>query len=285
MNAGFGSWLFGMSLGAGALDGMLGIAGGMFVVLAATTFVAALLYAVSGFGFAVVAAPLFLLFLDPARAIQLVIIISTAPSIAMVRGALAAIAPWLLLRQALGSLVGLPLELVAFRDADPILVRAAAGATIFGFAVLMAVSRRRPGQPGQGQHWTAFGDEPRPRSRRRGRLGHRERAGRDARSAGADLPAACGPAARTVRATLLAFFALSYGVTLVSHAATIGIPAPTWLAAGILIPFAFLGGLAGRPIGDRLGAEGFTMLATALLGVAGAYTLGVAAAALAAPWR
>jgi uncharacterized protein len=34
--------------------------------LAATTFVAALLYAVSGFGFAVLAAPLFLLFADPA---------------------------------------------------------------------------------------------------------------------------------------------------------------------------------------------------------------------------
>ena len=58
MNAGSGAWLFGMSLGAGALGGMLGIAGGMFVVLAATTFVAGLLYAVSGFGFAVVAAPL-----------------------------------------------------------------------------------------------------------------------------------------------------------------------------------------------------------------------------------
>jgi hypothetical protein len=34
-----------------------------------------------------------------------------------------------------------------------------------------------------------------------------------------------GTAARTARATLLAFFALSYGVTLASHAATIGIPA------------------------------------------------------------
>jgi uncharacterized membrane protein YfcA len=132
----------------------------MFIVLAATTFVAALLYAVSGFGFAVVAAPLFLLFLDPARAIQLVIIISTALSIVVVPGLLRAIAPWLLLRLALGSLVGLPLGLVAFRHADPILVRAAAGATIFGFAVLGAVSRRRPGQPGQGQHWTAFAMSP-----------------------------------------------------------------------------------------------------------------------------
>jgi uncharacterized membrane protein YfcA len=64
-----------------------------------------------------------------------------------------------------------------------------------------------------------------------------------------------GAAARTVRATLLAFFAVSHAVTLASHAATIGIPASTWLAVGILIPFAFLGGLTGRPICDRLGTR------------------------------
>ena len=86
-----------------------------------------------------------------------------------------------------------------------------------------------------------------------------------------------------MRATLLAFFALFYGVTLVSHAATIGIAAPTWLAAGILIPFAFLGGLVGRPIGDRLGANAFAMRAIGLLAVAGAYTLGAAGVAFASP--
>jgi uncharacterized membrane protein YfcA len=151
MDAGFGSWLLGMSHGTSAMGGMLGMASSIFIVLAATTFGSALLYAVSGFGFAVLAAPLFLLFLDPARAIQLVIIISTVLSIVVLRGLLPAIAPWLLLRLALGSLVGLPLGLVAFRYADPILVRAAAGAMIFGFAILMAVSRRRSGQPGQGK--------------------------------------------------------------------------------------------------------------------------------------
>jgi uncharacterized membrane protein YfcA len=258
------------------------MASGIFIVLAATTFSSALLYAVSGFGFAVLAVPLFLLFLDPARAIQLVIIISTALSIVVLRGLLSAIAPWLLLRLALGSLVGLPLGLVAFRYADPILVRAAAGAMIFGFAILMAISRLRSGQPDQGKHWTAFAMSP----------GLDLAAGAVSGIAGA-LVGQPGPpvliylllagaAARTVRATLLAFFALSYGVTLASHAATIGIPAPTWLAAAILIPFAFLGGLAGRPIGDRLGAEAFAMLAIALLAVAGAYTLGAAAVAFAA---
>jgi len=281
MNAGFGSWLLGMSLGAGKLGGMLGMAISIFIALAATTFGSAVLYAISGFGFAVLAAPLFLLFLDPARAIQLIIIISTVLSIVVLRGLLPAIAPWLLLRLALGSLVGLPLGLVAFRYADPILVRAAAGAMIFGFAILMAISRRRSGQPGQDKHWTAFAMSP----------SLDLAAGAVSGFAGA-LVGQPGPpvliylllagtAARTVRATLLAFFALSYGVTLASHAATIGIPAPTWLAAVILIPFAFLGGLAGRPVGDRLGAEAFAKLAIALLAVAGAYTLGGAAVAFA----
>src|ERR1700739_3576682 len=153
MNTGFGSGLFGAALGVGALGGMLGMASSILVALAATTIVAALIYAISGFGFAGLAAPFFLLFLDPARAIQLVIIISTALSIVVVPGLLRAIAPRLLLRLALGSLVGVPLGLAAFRHADPILVRAAAGATIFGFAVLLAVSRRQSGQSGQGKHW------------------------------------------------------------------------------------------------------------------------------------
>jgi uncharacterized membrane protein YfcA len=82
-----------------------------------------------------------------------------------------------------------------------------------------------------------------------------------------------GTAAQTVRATLLAFFAPSYGATLASHAATVGIPGPTWVAAGVLAPFALLGGLVGRPIGDRLGSDGFALLTIALLTAAGLYTV------------
>jgi hypothetical protein len=89
------------------------------------------------------------------RAIQLVIIISTVLSIVVLRGLLPAIAPWLLLRLAVGSLVGLPLGLVAFRYADPILVRAAAGAMLFGFAILMrsrAAGRLNPARASIGPH-------------------------------------------------------------------------------------------------------------------------------------
>jgi uncharacterized protein len=81
---------------------------------------------------------------------------------------------------------------------------------------------------------------------------------------------------RTVRATLLSFFAFAYAATLVSHVTTIGVPATTWLSAGILIPFAFIGALAGRHLGERVGADAFAILAILLRGAAGLNTLAAA---------
>ena len=65
------------------------------------------------------------------------------------------------------------------------------------------------------------------------------------------------------------------GLTAAQVPAMVGIPPATWAAAGILAPFALLGGLVGRPIGDRLGSNGFTLLAIALLmtGAASAVTI------------
>jgi uncharacterized protein len=245
--------------------------------MAGITFVAALLYAVSGFGFAVLAVPLYLLLVAPGQAVQLAIILSTALSVTVVPGLRRSIAPALLLRLAVGSLAGLPIGLLSFRYADPLLVRLGAGTTILAFAAVVAGSRRRATQL-----WLPF-----RRTRSRDLV-----AGMVAGIATAMVGMAGPPvliylllvrtAAQTVRATLLAFFAASYAATLVSHAATIGIPGPTWAAAGILAPFALLGGLAGRPIGDRLGTEGFARLAIALLTVAGLYTTAAAGVALVA---
>jgi hypothetical protein len=152
-----------------------------------------------------------------------------------------------------------------------LLVRFVVGTTILAFGVLMAGFRRRGGRP-----WTPFG-----------RTRNRDLAAGAVAGVATALVGMAGPpvliylllagtAAQTVRATLLAFFALSYGATLASHAATVGIPGPTWVAAGILAPFALLGGLAGRPLGDRLGSDGFALLAIALLTAAGLYTVAAA---------
>jgi uncharacterized membrane protein YfcA len=47
------------------------------------------------------------------------------------------------LRLGLGGLAGLPLGLVAYQYADPVVVRALVGATILAFAVLLGWRRRR----------------------------------------------------------------------------------------------------------------------------------------------
>ena len=75
--------------------------------------------------------------------------------------------------------------------------------------------------------------------------------------------------APTVRATLLSFFGIVYAAALLSRAVAVGIAASTWIGAGVLIPFAALGAIAGRPLGDRA----FAMLAIVLLAAAGLYTL------------
>jgi uncharacterized membrane protein YfcA len=248
--------------------------------LAGTTFAAGLLYAVSGFGFAVIAVPLYLLLLDPREAVQVAIILSTGLALTVIPGLRQNIAAGLLLRLAIGSVAGLPIGLLSFRRLDPLLVRLGIGATILAFAAVVARSRRRPGEP---------------------RAAFRRTRGRDvfagilAGVANALVGMAgppvliylllAGTAGQIVRATLLAFFALSYSATLASHAATVGMPAATWTTAGILAPFALLGGLVGRPIGDRLGTDGFARVAMALLAVAGTYTTAAASVALLARLR
>jgi len=226
-----------------------------WVGLAATTAGAALLYTLTGFGFAVLAAPLFLLFVDPQRAIQLVIIVSTALSVVAVPGLWRAIAPRLLLRLGLGSLAGLPLGLIAFHHANPVFVRALVGGIILAFAALLGW-RRRSADEFHGP----FGERP----------GLEVATGLVSGIATALVGMAGAPVLiylllagappRTVRATLLSFFAFAYAVTLVSHAAAVGIPIQTWLSAGSLVPFAFPGGLAGRLLGDRLSTDAFACL-------------------------
>lgn len=238
--------------------------------LAAATFAAALLQAASGFGFAVLAAPLFLVFLAPGKAIPLVIIVTAALSISVLPRLWRAIAPALLARLALGSLLGVPIGLIAFRHADPVLVRVLVGAAILAFAGIFAVLRRRPAR---GSHIEM-------------------RAGLDV-IAGAVSGATTaligmsgppvviylllgGAAPRVVRATLLAFFSLCYVATIAFLTASIGIPAPTWIAAAALIPFAVVGGFLGKRLGDRLRPGAFAVLAIVLLGGTGLYTLAAA---------
>ena len=223
--------------------------------LTGTTFVAALLQAISGFGFAVLAVPLYLLFVDSAQSVQLAIILSTVRlSLAVVSELRRTVDPALLLRLSAGS-------------------RRVTDRAVF-------VPARRPVASPSG----SWSHDPRQdadsRSRRRGRRGRCDRVGRDGRAAGADLSVAGRDGgANRARDAVRILCAVIPG-TVASHAATAGIPGPTWVAAGILVPFALLCGFTGRPIGDRIGSGGFAILAIALLTVAGLYTVAAAGVGL-----
>ena len=111
--------------------------------MAATSFVAAILQAANGFGFAVLAVPLFLLFAEPGPAIQIVIIVTLALSAVVLPGMRSAIDRPLLLRMGIGAAAGLPLGLVAFGYADPVAVRAVIGVIILAFAAVIVGNEHR----------------------------------------------------------------------------------------------------------------------------------------------
>ena len=159
--------------------------------------------------------------------------------------------------------------------ADPTLVSAAAGATIAAFAAALAVSRYRRRAPTLA-----------PTSGRD--LAAGAVAGAATALVGMSGPPVliylmlAGAPARTVRATLLSFFALIYAATLAADVIFLGVPGADWLIAASLIPFAWVGGLIGLKLGDRMGETTAAVVAILLLGLAGLYTL--AAAARSALW-
>jgi uncharacterized protein len=243
--------------------------------LAAVCFAAALLQATNGFGFAVLAVPFFLLLAPPGAAIQIIIIISLATSLMVMPGLMRSVDPGLLRRLSLGSLVALPAGLLLFSHADGTLVGLAAGITVTAFAAVLTWSRRR-----QLSAWVAI------------RPGNDLAAGGIAGLATA-LVGMAGPPVliylmlggtpmRTVRATLIGFFAVIYAATLTADIVFVGVPRADWIIAASLLPIIWIGGQIGLRVGDRLGEAAAATLAIVVLAVAGLYTL--AAAARAALW-
>ncbi len=238
--------------------------------LATTCFIAALLQATNGFGFAVLAVPFFLLLAPPDEAIPLIIVISLGTSLFVLPGLYRSVERRMLSRLTVGSLVALPVGLVAFSHADRVTVGAVAGTTVTLFAAILAWHRFRA---------LPAAVAPRP--------SHDLAAGAIAGFT-TGLVGMAGPPVliylmlvgspmRTVRATLIGFFALIYGATLTAQVVFVGLPVAIWLIAVSLLPIVWVGGLIGLRVGDRLSETAAAVLALAVLAVAGLYTLAAAA--------
>ena len=248
---------------------------GPWLGMAATSFVAALLQATNGFGFAVLAVPFFLLLAPPGEAIPTIVVMSLAVSLFVLPRLYRYAHPGLLTRLTLGSLAALPFGLVAASYANVAMVKAMAGSIVTGFAAVLG--------------WYRY---------RRAGGGIILRPGRDLAvgiTAGiaTALVGMAGPPPliylmlggapmRTVRATLIAFFAIIYAVTVTANAVFVGVPRAAWLTAATLLPFVWIGGRIGLKVGEKMGEATAAALAIAVLAVSGLYTL--AAALQAALW-
>jgi hypothetical protein len=234
--------------------------------MAATSFVAALLLTTNGFGFAVLAVPFFLLFAPPGEAIQVTIILSLAISLTVLPGLRRDIQWPLLLRLTIGSLVGLPIGLAAFAYAEPLIVRAVAGAVIAAFAAAQAYNHYHRRPPSLTMH--PAGD-----------LVAGAAAGAATGLVGMPGPPVviylimAGAPAQMSRSTQIAFFALIFAATLAADLVFRGVPGSDWAIAASLLPLTALGAWVGTRIGNRLDDNAATILAITVLTVAGLYTL------------
>ncbi|HXC28651.1 MAG TPA: sulfite exporter TauE/SafE family protein [Stellaceae bacterium] len=240
-----------------------------WIGMAATCFIAALLQATNGFGFAVLAVPFFLMLAPPGEAIQIIIIISFAVSMFVAPRLYRWVDIGLWRRVTIGSLIALPLGLLAAGHVNRAVVGAIAGTIVTGFALMLSWYR----WSGQARTLAL-----RPR--------HDIAAGVVAGVA-TGLVGMAGPPvmiylmlARAplamMRATLIAFFAVIYAVTLAANTVFVGMPGRDWLIAGSLLPLVWIGGRIGLRIGDRLGEAAAAALALSVLGATGLYTLAVA---------
>jgi uncharacterized protein len=242
---------------------------GPWLGMAATSLVAALLLATNGFGFAVLAVPLFLQFAPADQAIPIAIILSLLILLTVLPGLCRRVEGPLLLRLTIGSLFGLPLGLAAFAHAEPRILRGAAGAVITVFAVAQAYNHyhRRP---------------PSLTMRPLGDVVAGAIAGAATGLVGMPGPPvviyliAVGAPVQMGRATQMAFFTLVFAATLAADAALHGVPGRDWVIAASLMPTTAIGALIGMRVANRLNENSATILAIAVLGAAGLYTLAAA---------
>jgi uncharacterized membrane protein YfcA len=240
--------------------------------MAATSFLAAMLLTTNGFGFAVLAVPFFLLFAPPGEAIQVAIILSLAISLTVLPGLRHNIEWPLFWRMAIGSLAGLPLGLAAFTYAEPVLVRAVAGAVIASFAAAQGYNHYHQRPPSLVMH--PIGD-----------LVAGAAAGAATGLVGMPGPPVViylllvGAPTQMSRSTQIAFFALIFAATLAANTAFRGVPGLDWAIAASLMPVTALGAWVGTHIGNRLDDNAAAILAVVVLGAAGLYTLAAALAA------
>ncbi len=221
-----------------------------------------------GFAFTLLSVSFFLLILQSSEAVQVLLVLNLAISLALVRHLWQDV-PFELWRiLAAGSVIGLPLGLAAFAYASLSALKLAVAAVVLVSTGALAL-QRSPNEP--------KATNTRPRSASVILVG--VASGAMTTALGMPGPVivlyltGIGIEKVAFRAVSLTLFAALYASALLLQATTVGVPRQVWITAASLVPLAAAGAWAGH-VGARFVSERlFRRLVLLLLGATGASLL------------
>lgn len=243
------------------------------LILALVTLLGALLQATFGFGFAILAAPIFLGVANSLSAIQVLVVLHVVLSVIVVPGIWRGVPTRLLGWLMGGSLIGFPIGLALFLRTDIQTLKLAVGIATIAFSVLLI---KREWRPEAAKSMGA--DEPiafrRSSAAAVGLLS-------GAMTAVLVMPGptamiylrALGLEKHTSRAASLTFFAFCYVMATALHALVAGMKTESWILALYLLPSVLVGSLFGNAAARHISEDKFRKAVLALLIVSGIYAV------------
>ncbi len=239
------------------------------VQLAGVTLVAAVVQGAAGFGFTLLAVLFFLLIIGSGDAVQLLIIINFTISLALIGRLWRNVHRALWTRLVIGALMGLPLGLWTFQNADVDQLKVMAAVTLLAFVALAVLRKPRLGR----------GSDLELHFRTPSAVGVGLVAGGMTAALGMPGPAvvlyltAVGTRKDATRSITLSFFAVSFGASLILQSTTVGVSVEVWISAGLLVPVAALGALLGHALARRISEAAFRKAVLTLVAATGVYVL------------
>ena len=244
-----------------------------FAALAAFAFLGALVQASTGFGLSAIAAPFFLLILDSGAAIQILAVANFALAISLAPRLRNAAPRGLLANLLVGSVAGAPLGLAIFLTVEVAMLKVAVGLVVVLFALILLAR-----ELGLFAESVAAADAE-AQSRRAAELAVGVLAG----TLGVAFAFFAPPIifylllARagkdTTRATMLVYFAVTYGMATLVHGLWGGMTGQSWLLALLLLPAVLLGTFAGHRLAARLNDRRIRLLILITLIGSGGYAM------------
>lgn len=229
------------------------------IALHATVFVAALLQAITGIGFAMIAGPFILLVMNSGSAIQVTTLLSLLIALILAPMLHTSVDREILKRFLIGTVFGLPVGIAIFLSINVDVLKLLAGLAVLFMTVSVLASNGR----------RSTGTQPQSSSAKDLAVGGLSGAMSACLAMPGPVPAvhmsAHAIGKETIRATILALFVGSYSAAFLIQASVVGVASETLILTLSFVPATLIGVIIGRVISKWISETHFRWLIIAFL--------------------